>query len=127
MNVKVMGADKSVTNRSGNNYLATVQATAERSRLYKVSFSPLAGMAADVYAWIFDLAAGSASSAAPVGVRYVPTGYADTWDFGPDGSIFLNGIYVALSTVAPTDATTTVTTSGSNKLIIKAEVRISPV
>lgn len=124
MNVKLMGADASATNISGTDYIATVQASAARSRLYKVSFGPLAGMAADVYAWIFDLAAGAGSSAAPKMVRYIPAGYADTWDFGPDGSLFQNGIYIALSTVAPTDASTTVTTAGSNKLIVKADIRV---
>lgn len=124
MNVKIMGADQSVTNLSGSNWIGSVQASANRSRLYKVSFSPLDGMAVDVYAWIFDLAAGSSGSAAPVAVRYIPAGVADTWDFGPDGSLFQNGIYIALSTVAPTDGTTTVTTSGSNKLIIKADIRV---
>ena len=124
MNVKIMGADQSVTNVSGANYVATLQATAARGRLYKLTLSPLAGMAVDVYAWIFDLAAGSAASAAPVAVRYVPAAAGGTWDFGPDGSLFQNGIYVALSTVRPTDATTTVTDSGSNKMIIKADVRV---
>lgn len=123
-NVKIMGADQSVTNKSGNNYIATAQASASRSRLYKITFSPLAGMTADVYAWIFDTASGSASSAAPVAVRLIPAGLGDTWDFGPDGSLFLNGIYISLSTVAPTDATTTVTASGSNKMLVKADIRI---
>lgn len=124
MNVKIMGADQSTTNKSGNNYIATLQASAARSRLYKLTISPLSGMAVDVYVWAFDLAAGSGSSAAPVAVRLVPAGSADTWDFGPDGSLFQNGIYFACSTVAPTDATTTPTTSGSNKVILKADLRV---
>lgn len=124
MNVKVMGADYSATNVSGNDYASTLQASTDRSRLYKVSFGPLAGMSADVYAWIFDTAAGDSSSAAPVMVRYIPAGVADTWDFGPDGSLFRNGIFIALSTVAPTNAATTVTDAGSNKVIIKADIRV---
>lgn len=124
MNVKIMGADQSVTNVSGNNYTATKQVAAQRVFLHKLTFSPLAGMAADVYAWIFDLAAGGASSAAPVAVRLIPAGLADTWDFGSGGALFQNGIYVAFSTVAPTDATTTVTDSGANKLILKADIRL---
>lgn len=123
MNVRIMGADTSTTNKSGNNYVATVQVTTSRSRLFKLTLSPLAGMSADAYAWVFDTASGSSSSAAPVAVRYIPAGVCDTLDFGPDGSLFLNGIYVALSTVAPTDATTTVTSSGSNKVVVKADTR----
>ena len=124
MNVKIMGADQTAINISGSNYISSLQASTRRSRLYKLSISPLAGMAADVYVWIFDLAAGGASSAAPVAVRYVGSGVADTWDFNSDGSLFHNGIFIATSTVLPTNATTTVTDSGSNKVIIKADIRI---
>ena len=123
MNVKIMGADQSVTNKSDNNFISTVQCPAQRSRLYKLSISPLAG-AVDVYVWVFDLAAGDANSVAPVGVRYVPAGVADTWDFASDGSLFQNGIFIALSTVPPTDATTKVTDAGSNKVILKADIRV---
>jgi hypothetical protein len=123
MNVKIMGADQSVTNVSGNNYTATLQASAVKCKLFKLTISPLAGMAADVYVWAFDLAAGAASSAAPVSFRLAPTGYVDTWDLGEGGALFTNGLYLACSTVAPTDATTTVTDSGANKVILKADIR----
>jgi hypothetical protein len=124
MNVKIMGADQSATNVSGNNWVDVKQVTAYAAQLHKLTISPLAGMAADVYVWIFDLAAGAASSAAPIIVRYVPAGLADSWDFGQSGAIFRNGIYLALSTVAPTDATTTATASGNNKVILKADFRL---
>lgn len=128
MNVRIGGADRSLTNVSGNNYVATLQVAAARSRLFKLTFSPLAGMAADVYAWIHDVAAGTTASAAPVAVRLIPNGQADTWDFSADGSLFANGIFISLSTAAPTDATTTTaaTGSGSNKLIVKADYRVLP-
>lgn len=122
--IRISGADVSVTNVSGNNYISTLQATTAPSLLYKISISPLSGMAADVYVWVFNTAAGSASSAAPVGVRLVAAGVADTWDFASDGSLFTAGIYFAVSTVAPTDTTTTVTDAGSNKVILKADVRV---
>lgn len=123
MNVKIMGGDESVTNVSGSNYLATLQVTTKRSRLYKVTFSPLSGMAAAVFAWVFNTAAGSGASAGPVAVFPLAIGAGGIWEFSADGSLFTQGIYIALSTVAPTDATTTVTTSGSNKMIIKADFR----
>ena len=123
MNVKIMGADSSATSKSGNNWLDVLQVSSLPAKLHKLTVSPLAGMAADVYVWIFDLAAGSGASAAPVIVRFVPAGLADSWDFGPDGSIFRAGIYLALSSVAPTDATTTTSASGNNKVILKADYR----
>lgn len=124
MNVKIMGADQSVTNKSGNNYVIGFAASTSRSRLYKLSISPLAG-ATDLFVWVFDTAGGSVfTSIAPVAVRFVPAGYADTWDFNSDGSLFQHGIYVALSTVAPTDATTLVTSPSANTVIVKADIRV---
>jgi hypothetical protein len=123
MNVKIMGADQSITNVSGNNYVATLQVATQRTRLYKLTFSPLSGMAAAVYAWVFNTASGSGSSAAPVAVVPIAIGAIAILEFSADASLFTSGVYVALSTVLPTDATTTVTTSGSNKMIIKADYR----
>jgi hypothetical protein len=124
MNVKIAGADQSITNlnTAKTHWQDTLQVAAKASRLFKASFSPLAG-AVDIWVWVFDLAAGSASSAAPVAVRLVPAGYADTWDFGPDGSLFTNGIYLALSTTAPTDPTTTPAAAGNDKLLVKVDFR----
>ena len=121
-----MGGDQSVTNKSGNNYTDALQASTQRSRLYKLSLGPLAGgSSTDVYAWVFDLAAGSASaSAAPVMVLYNPSGVGNTWDFPGDGSLFQNGIFVVLSKVAPTDATTTPTAAGNNQAIVKLDIRV---
>jgi len=125
MNATILGADTGVTNQTGNNYGATLQATAARSRLYQVTCSPLAGMDADLYLWVFNTASGSAASAAPVAVRPLAQGKGDTWEFGADGALFTAGIYFALGTAAPTDATTTVTSAGNNKCIIQAEVRVA--
>lgn len=120
--MKIAGADVTVTNKSGNNYVDSLQVLAAPGRLYKLSLSVLAG-AVDVYAWVYDLAAGTTASAAPVAVWFNPAGVSSSWDFGPDGGVFQNGIYVVLSTVAPTDATTAPTLTGNNKNILKADVR----
>lgn len=124
--IKIAGADVTVTNKSGNNYVDALQVLAAPGRLYKLSVSVLAG-AVDVYAWIYDLAAGATTSAAPVAVWYNPAGVSSSWEFGPDGGVFQNGIYVVLSTAAPTDATTTpaATLAGNNKVILKADARRS--
>ena len=123
--IKIAGADSVATNSDGSNYAGTLQASEARCFLHKVSFSPLSGMAADVYAWIYDAAAGATSDADPVAVRWIAAGVADTWDPGAGGSLFVNGIYVVLSTAAPTDATTTpaATLSGADKVILRAEYR----
>lgn len=119
--IKIAGADRTVTNNDATNWTPTKQFAAVSARLYKLSVSNLSGSL--VYLWFFDVAAGTASSAAPVMVRPVPEGMADTWDFGPDGGLFGNGIYVCASTTAPTDITTTPTAVANDAVILKAEVR----
>lgn len=125
MNVKIMAADRSATNNTGSQWAAALQVSDGPAHLFKLSFSPCAGMANDVYAWIFDTAAGSGASAAPVGVRLIPAGVADTWDFGAGGVWFPSGIYLRLATAAPTDPTTDTSalSAGANKVIIKADYR----
>lgn len=120
-NVKIMGADQSPNNISAGHYVSTLQATTKRSRLYKVSYTNLSG--ADIYLWVFDLAAGTIASVAPVMVRRCPATDADTWDFYSGGSIFQNGIFIAVSTTAPTDATTAPADAGNDAAIVRAEVR----
>src|SRR5262245_22515948 len=104
MNVKIMGADDSVTNVSNDHYTANVQVFTGRGHLYKLTFSPTA-TSVDTWAWIFDRASASVMTN-PVAVRFIPAGYADTWDFGPDGSLFKLGLGVRLATAPPTDPTT---------------------
>jgi hypothetical protein len=60
---------------------------------------------ADCYLWLFDLAAGVSASAAPREVILCPGGVCTTLDL-TSGLPYVNGIYAALSTIKPTDATT---------------------
>ena len=117
--IRIAGADRTVTNQSGSNYADALQVSARRCRLHKLSVSNIG--AADVYLWFFDSAA--AATAAPVHVRLVPAGLADTYDFGGDGGLFTNGLYVRAGTADPTDATTAITGAGNNAVIIKADYR----
>jgi hypothetical protein len=121
MNVKIMGADQSVSNSDGLDWKPAKQASTSRSRLYKLSVTALT---ADVWVWIFDTAAGSGSSANPVMARFCPAGLSDSWDFGPDGSLYEKGIYLALASNKPVDGTTTPTAVGDDTAILKAEIRV---
>lgn len=121
-NVKIMGADQSVTNNNGSAWLDVKQVSTQRSRLYKLSYTVIG--ATDLYLWVFDTASGSGSSAGPVMTRYCPAGLSDTWDFYSSGSLFQNGIYVAASTAAPASPATTPTAAGNNKVIIKLDIRV---
>lgn len=119
---RILGADAYATNVSGSNYTSTKQVTTgQRSKLHKIVVSTIG--ATDVYLWVFDTAAGSASSAAPRMVVLCPAGVCSTLDLST-GKPFTAGIYVALSTAAPTDATSTPTDAGNNAAIVDVDYRL---
>lgn len=126
---KILGADLSAQNITGNNYVPSLQvsyggSTGTRAKLYKVVVSNLT--AADVYLWIFDLAAGNAgTSAAPRVVELCPggAGLCTTLDLS-GGKPFGNGIFLVLSTTAPADATTTPTAVANNAAILDVDYRL---
>ena len=120
-NTKIMGADQAPNNISGGHYVSTLQATTKRSRLYKVSYTNLS--AGTIYLWVFDLAAGSTSSVAPIMTRACPSGLSDTWDFYSGGSLFQNGIFILVSSSGVVNPTTVPTDAGNDAAIVRAEVR----
>jgi hypothetical protein len=122
MNVKIMGADAAPNNVSGSHYVSTLQASTKQSRLYKVSYTNLSG--GTIYLWVFDTATGSAASAGAIMSRACPAGLSDTWDFYAAGKLFKNGIYLAVSTAAPANPTSTVTDAGNDAAMISADVRV---
>lgn len=115
--------DESINNVSGGHWTPTKQVTATHTRLFKASFFNLS--AVDLYVWVFNVATGTTASAAPVHVRLVPAGYADTWDLGTTGKLFQNGVFLVVSTAKPTNPTTTpAATVGSNdQMIMECDVR----
>ena len=120
--IAIQGADVYATNVSGSNYASTKQvSTGQRSKLHKIVVSTIG--ASDVYLWVFDTAAGSSSSAAPRMVCLCPAGVCTTLDL-PTGKPFTAGIYVALSTAAPANATSTPTDAGNNAAIIDVDYRL---
>ena len=122
--IKVAGADQAVTNISGAHYVPSVQATAARSFLYKVSYTNLSG--STVYLWLFDNAAGSGSSTNCIMSRECPAGLSDTWDFETGGTLFLNGIFIAVATGAPAAPTTAPTLVANDAVQVHAAVRVDP-
>lgn len=124
-NVKILGADKSVTNLDpvgAVNYLPQLQvSTGQRSKLFKATISNLG--ATDLYLWIFDVAAGSTASVAPVAVELCPAGVCTTLDFA-NGTPFVNGIYFSLSTANAVNGSSTVTAAANNAAIVKADFRL---
>lgn len=118
---RIQGADLYKDNVNGNNWVPMLQvSTGQRSKLHKVVVSNLT---TDAYLWVFDLAAGSGASAAPRMVCLCPGGVCTTLDL-TDGTPFYNGIFLALSTTQPTDATTAPTLSANNAGIIDASYRM---
>jgi hypothetical protein len=121
--IAIQGADDYAINKTGNNYVSSVQVTTgQRSKLHKTIISNLTD-ATDLYLWIFDLAAGTAASVAPRVVELCPAGICTTLDLST-GKVFKNGIYLILSTTKPADANTAPTDAGNNKGIIDADFRL---
>lgn len=118
------GPDRSVTNLNAGAtaWDSSKQLSDQRSAVSKISITNLT--AGVIYLWIFDLAAGSTASVAPVGSRRVPAGLSDTWDFYESGAYFANGLYVLVSTAAPVTPASTFTDAGSNAAIVKADFRM---
>jgi hypothetical protein len=122
MNVKIMAGDQTVSNLSGGHWKDSTQVAARSCRLYKASYSNIT--AADYFAWFFNVAAGSGASAAPVQVRPIPPGTADTWDFGDGGKLFTLGCYIVFATGLPTDPTSTPAVVGDDQVIFDADIRV---
>jgi hypothetical protein len=123
--VRIQGADTSTTNLDNVNHawVPYVQVTTKTTRLHKISYTNLT--ATDQYLWVFDTAAGdTATSVAPVVVRFCPALVNDTWDLGDAGCLFINGIFVAMGSIVPVDPTSTVGALAANTSIIKVETRL---
>lgn len=120
-NVKIMGADQSVSNNNGTNWKDTKQVSAFRCRLFNLSCYNISAVAQ--FIWIWDLAAGTGASAAPLLVRKILATTHDDWRL-PEGALYFNGLYIAVSTAAPTVITSTPTASGNDTVILKADLRI---
>lgn len=123
MNVKLMAGDQTVNNVSGIHWVDNIQAGGNHTRLYKASVSNLT--TSDYYVWFFNTAAGdSSTSQAPVHVRLLPAGYADTWDFGDGGKLFDLGLFVVIAVSLPASPLTTPTGAGDDAAILDLDLRI---
>lgn len=126
MNARIAGADRTKTNlnEAQDHWSDTLQVSAQRSRLHKLSITNLT--ASDVYVWVYDLASASASSTKPDQVLQCFANTDRTWDFGADGGLFQNGIGIVLSDVAPTTPATTPTAAGDDTAIVRVDYRNLP-
>ncbi len=122
--VRIQGGDTTANNTTGNNWVPTKQVTTVAGFLTKlVVFVPTA-IGANCVIWVFDTAAGSASSADPAIVLVCPNGFTTTLDFGDYGKIFTTGIYFAVSTTEPADATTTPTAAANNAAKVVMDYKV---
>ena len=117
-----MGSDMVVTNNNGANWVDSKQASVQRSRIYEMRIYNIS--VATTYVWLFDTAAGSVASTAPVFVWKVAASSSDSLAFPAGGTLFSNGIYVQLSSTAPATIATAPTASGNNAALLKMDIRI---
>ena len=121
--VRIQGADATVTNTSGANFVPSLQVTTAPSFLNKLVVF-VAPAAVDMYIWIFDTAAGAAGTADPVVILTCPAGFTTTLDFGDYGKLFTSGIYLGAATDAPADATDTRTAAANNEVRMAVDYKV---
>lgn len=114
-NIRSRQADATATNRSGDNYLPKIDSTGRRTTLANLTVYIPAGIAADRYIWLFDTA--TTATVNPKHVLACPYGLTATLPFDA-GSLFINGLYVAVGKNAPVDATTAITAADNNDAIV---------
>lgn len=120
--IRISNADVAGTNVSGSNYAAATQLSAVKSYVYEVVVHVRAAIAADRFLCLFDVAAGSASSVAPILVLPCPYGLTAQISFAT-GIPFNNGIYAVVATGAPADANSTVTAGSANDATVTVSYR----
>lgn len=120
--IRISNADVAGTNVSGNNYAAATQASATKAMVYEVVIHVRSAVAADRVLCLFNTAAGSGSSVAPILVLPCPYGLTAQLSFST-GIPFNSGIYAVVATGAPADANSTVTAGGSNDAVVTISYR----
>jgi hypothetical protein len=120
--IRISNADVAGTNVSGNNYAAATQSSATKAIVYEVVVHVRAAVAADRFLCLFDTAAGSGSSVAPVLVLPCPYGLTAQLSFST-GIPFNSGLYAVVATGAPADANSTVTAGSANDAVVTIAYR----
>jgi hypothetical protein len=120
--IRISNADVAGTNVSGSNYAAATQTSAVKSVVYEAVIHVRAAVAADRFLCLYDAAAGSASSVAPILVLPCPYGLTAQLSFST-GIPFNSGIYAVVATGAPADANSTVTAGSANDAVVTLSYR----
>ena len=120
--IRISNADVAGTNVSGNNYAAATQVSATKAIVYEVVIHVRLGTAADRTLCLYDTAAGSASSVAPILVLPCPFGLTGQLSFST-GIPFNSGVYAVVATGAPADANSTVTAGSANDAFVTISYR----
>lgn len=123
-NVKVMGADRKVINKTGSNYVPALQVSTDRTKLYKITVFVPSTVGANRVLWLFDTAAGTPSTAAPDEVLVCPPGFTTTLEYS-DGSLYQGGLYIVVATDEPANASAApATVASNNEAIVKTSYRL---
>lgn len=120
--IRISNADVAGTNVSGSNYAAATQTSAVKSVVYEAVIHVRSAVAADRFLCLYDAAAGSASSVAPILVLPCPYGLTAQLSFST-GIPFNSGIYAVVATGAPADANSTVTAGSANDAVVTLSYR----
>lgn len=122
MNVKNVGPENYGMNLVATSWVPAVQIATGRTKLYTLTLHNL--NAATRYVWVFDAAAGTGATVGPSMVIALATGAHALLEWSA-GALFRNGLYLSVSTVKPTDASTAVTAGANNDVIMRADFRLA--
>lgn len=124
--VRILGGDKTGNNTSGGNWVPAVQVTTGAARLMKLVVYVPNATAAARWIWLCDNAAGTPSTAVDPVPLACPQGATVTLDFADGGKLFVNGIYMIVSTVEPTGPTAQPTEGANNDAKVEWEYWLKP-
>lgn len=130
--INLAGADTTTNNRSGDDYVAAVQLTTARTKVFSLVGMVRTAVGADRVFYLFDTAAGIAletpdetcttdPKVPPLTVGYGLTG---ALDLGSGGMVFTNGVYLVVATDEVADAVTAPSAASANDAIVTVALKV---
>lgn len=122
-NPKISAGDRTSKNKTGNNWVPVQQIAASKGHIFNITAFVRTAATGDRVLWLFDLAAGDATSVDPDVALVCPKGMTTGLEF-PGGRLFKNGLLLVVATDEPADANTAPTAASNNDALVTSEYRL---